>query len=32
MGRGSLARASFAHYNTPDEVKRFLATLRVIAG
>ncbi|MGV3722061.1 MAG: aminotransferase class V-fold PLP-dependent enzyme [Actinomycetota bacterium] len=32
MGRGSLARASFAHYNTPDEVERFLATLRVIAG
>jgi len=32
LGRGSLARASFAHYNTPDEVERFLATLRLLAA
>lgn len=32
MGRRSLARASFAHYNSPDEVERFLATLHAIAG
>lgn len=32
LGRPSVARASFAHYNSPEDVERFLATLRAITA